>query len=111
MAERATAGNGNAMLLAPRQHCVLDAPLLQVIEHLVAGEPALACTADRRSLFEVGDVEIADAPGEYLTGPLKVIKPGDRLFERVGATPVPQVAVEPVGIETGQGRLARQPRP
>ncbi len=90
---------------------MLDAPLLQVIEHLVAGEPALAFAADHQGLLEVGDVEIADPPGEYLARPLKVIKPGDRLFERVAATPVQQITVESVGIETRERRLAGQPYP
>ena len=48
------------MLLAPWEHRVFDRAFLQVIEHLVAGDTALA--GDRQHLFEVVGVEIADAP-------------------------------------------------
>ena len=42
MAERRIGDDGDAVLLAPRDHRVLDRALLQMIEHLVAGDLALA---------------------------------------------------------------------
>jgi hypothetical protein len=62
VAKRAISSYRDAMLLAPRDHVVFHSTLLQVVEHLIAGEATVA--GDAPGLFEVGDVEIADAPGE-----------------------------------------------
>ena len=66
VAERAVPGNHEAMGLAPREDAVFNSPLLQVIEHLVAGETPLPFVGDLSDLFEVGDIEIADTPGGVL---------------------------------------------
>ena len=60
MAERRVGHYRNTMLLAPRDHGVFDRAFLQVIQHLVAGNPAL--TRDRMQVIEIVDIEIADAP-------------------------------------------------
>src|SRR6478735_2182270 len=61
VAERRIGDDGNAVALAPRDHPVFDRALLQMIEHLVAGDLALA--RDRQQFAEIVGVEIADAPG------------------------------------------------
>ena len=60
VAERRIGNDGDAMLLAPRDHGVLDRAFLQMIEHLVAGDLALA--RHRVQIIEIVDIEIADAP-------------------------------------------------
>ena len=52
VAERAVPGNHEAMGLAPREDAVFNSPLLQVIEHLVAGETPLPFVGDLSDLFE-----------------------------------------------------------
>ena len=73
MAERRIRDDGDAVLFTPGNHRVLDGALLQMIEHLIAGDPALA--RDFQDLAEIVGVEIADAPGPYFPG-------GDQLLER-----------------------------
>ena len=63
--ERRIGDDGDALLLAPWDHRVLDRAFLQMIEHLVAGDLALA--RDRQQLVEIVGVEIADAPGADLS--------------------------------------------
>ena len=58
--ERRIGDHRDAVLLAPRNHRVLDRALLQVIQHLIAGDLALA--GNRQHLVEIVGVEIADAP-------------------------------------------------
>ena len=65
MAERRIGDDGDAMPLAPRDHRVLDRAFLQMIEHLVAGDLALA--RDIEQFVEIVGVEIADAPGADLS--------------------------------------------
>ena len=60
VAERRIGHHGGTMLLAPRNYRVLDRALLQMIKHLVAGDPALA--GDIKHFIEVVGIEIADAP-------------------------------------------------
>src|SRR5580704_10973841 len=50
----------NAVLGAPRNHRVLDGTLLQMIEHLIAGD--LARAGNIKHFVEIVAVEIADAP-------------------------------------------------
>ena len=58
-AEGAIADDGHVPLLTPRDHGVLDRPLLEVVEDLITGD--VAVTGDRPRLFEVGHVEVAHA--------------------------------------------------
>src|SRR5271170_6450748 len=60
--ERAVGDHRHAMLFAPWDHGVLDRTFVQVIEDLVAD--AAVSRSDRVELFEIGDVEVAHAPGE-----------------------------------------------
>ena len=60
---------------------MLDCPLAQVVEHLVAGDSAGAGDAQR--LVEIGDIEIADAPGQDLALGLELFEGGERLRQRV----------------------------
>src|SRR5215813_9620041 len=53
--------SASTMPLAPGNHRVLDRALLEVIEHLIAGDPALAC--NRQHLVEIISVEVGHAPG------------------------------------------------
>ena len=66
VAERRIGDDRDAVLLAPRNHRVLDRAFLQMIEHLVAGDPALA--RDREQFVEIVGIEIADAPGADFSG-------------------------------------------
>ena len=72
VAERRIRHHRDAVLLAPRDHRVLDRALLQMIEHLVAGDTH--CHEHLFQLVEIVDIEIADAPAFDLAG-------GDQLFE------------------------------
>ena len=60
VAERRIGHHRNTMRLAPRDHRVLDGALLQMIQHLIAGDFAGAC--DVEHLLEIARVKIADAP-------------------------------------------------
>ena len=66
VAERRIGDHRDAVLLAPRDHRMLDRAFLQMIEHLVAGDPAFA--GDRLQFIEIVAVEIADAPASDLSG-------------------------------------------
>ena len=81
VAERAVGDHGDAVLLAPGQHGVLDRALLQVVEDLVAGDAALA--GDRPRLLEVGHVEVAHAPGEDLALAPELLEGRDRVLQRM----------------------------
>ena len=59
--EWGVADQGDVMILAPRQHCVLDRALLQMVERLIADETAFA--GELPSFFQVGHIEVAHAPG------------------------------------------------
>ena len=104
MAERRIGDDGNAVLLAPRDHRVLDRAFLQMIEHLVAGDLALA--RDRQQFVEIVGVEIADAPGADFSGSDQFVERRHRLLERIGAAPVQQIAIELVGLQPLQRTLA-----
>ena len=54
-----------------------------MVEHLVAGDPALA--AERPGLVEIGHVEVAHAPGEDLALPLELLEGGEGVLQRVRA--------------------------
>ena len=66
MAERRIGDDGDTVLLAPRDHRVLDGAFLQMIEHLVTGDLALA--RDIEQFVEIVAIEIADAPRTDLPG-------------------------------------------
>src|SRR5258708_2796990 len=108
MTERAVGDHGGAVLLAPRNDAVLDGALAQMVEDLVAGRMLVA--GDRAHLVEIGHVEVADAPGEYLSFALQLLEGGDRVGERMAAAPVQEVAIQPVGAEPGQRILAGRQR-
>jgi len=74
MAERAICCDGDPVTFTPWQHRVLNGAFLQVIRHLIAGKSTLALPGNGQGFFEVGHVEIADAPGEDLACALKVLE-------------------------------------
>ncbi|KAG5722849.1 hypothetical protein E4T56_gene18718, partial [Termitomyces sp. T112] len=85
VSERRIGDDGNAMLLAPGHDRMRDGALLQVIEHLVAGDPALA--ADREQFVQIVGVEIADAPGADLACRDQLLEGRDGVLKRIGAAP------------------------
>jgi hypothetical protein len=64
MAERAVGDGRHAVLLAPGQHRMLDRALLQIVEDLIARDPALTARAPRR----------------LRSGTSKLLTPQDRIF-------------------------------
>ena len=64
--ERRIGDHRDAVLLAPRNHRMLDRAFLQMIEHLVAGDLAFACNVQQ--FVEIVGVEIADAPAADFAG-------------------------------------------
>ena len=108
MAERAVGNHRDAMVLAPGQHGVLDRALLQMVEDLVAGDPALA--AGFPGGIEVGHVEVADAPGQDLALLAEPLEAREGVLERVRAGPVQEVAVQPVGAQARERPLAGRHR-
>ncbi len=64
MSERAVRRDSDAVLLAPRQHSMLDGALLQIIEDLIAGQAAGPRYFP--GLFEIRHSEIAYAIGKNL---------------------------------------------
>src|SRR5262249_55875133 len=77
VAKRAVAHQRDAVFLTPGQHRVLDSPFLKVVQDLIAGYVARA--GDLERLLQVGDVKIADAPGENLPLALKLLERADRV--------------------------------
>src|SRR5205807_10429809 len=71
-AERAVGDDRHAMTLAPRDDRMLDRPLLQVIEHLIA--PDAARPGDLQRGVQVADVEVAHAPRADLTRALQLLE-------------------------------------
>jgi hypothetical protein len=98
MTERAISDNCNIVLDTPWEHSVFNRALLQVIEDLIADERI----CDAPSFFQVGLVEVADAPGEDLPLALKLFKRSIRVFERLCAAPMQKIAIESVGVQPGQ---------
>ena len=103
VAERAVGDDGDAVPLAPRDHGVLDRALLQMVEHLVAGDLAGA----------------GDASASSRSSTSKLLTPQERILPAApasrtrrwsppadGAAPVQQVAVEPVGPQARERALA-----
>ena len=61
MPERAVGDDRQAVPFAPGDDLVLDRAFLQMVEDLVACDPAR--TGDVQSIIEIGNVEIAYTPG------------------------------------------------
>ena len=76
-AERAVGDNSNPVGFAPGEHSVLNGSLLEMIEHLIAREPAAPC--DRSYFLEVGHIEITHPPGQNLPVPAQLFEGRDRL--------------------------------
>src|SRR6266478_3836643 len=108
MPERAVADDGDAVPLAPGNHGVLDRPLLQMVENLVARDAAFA--GDAHGLLEVGYVEVAHAPRANLALALKPLEARDRLLQWIRTAPVQQVAVQPLGSQPRERFLAGRDR-
>ena len=66
MPERRIRNHGHTVPLAPWDDRVLNRALLQMVEHLVAGDPAFSCQC--AYLLEIVDIEITDAPGTDFSG-------------------------------------------
>src|SRR5260370_38865091 len=88
----------------PRSTLFPYTTLFQMVEHLIAGDASFA--GDVAGVFEVGHVEVAHTPGEDLACALELVEAGEGLLQRIRAAPMQEVAVEPVGAETGERILA-----
>ncbi len=104
MTERAITDDGDAVRLAPRHDRMLDGAFAEVVEHLVAGDPAWP--RGRQGLVEVGHVEVADAPGEDLAVANQLLEAGEGLSQRMAPAPVQQIAIQPVGPQAGERAFA-----
>ena len=62
----------------------------------------MARAADGDYLLEVGDVEIAHAPGADLALRAKLLEGRDRVFERVSSAPMKEIAVQSVGLQPSE---------
>ena len=81
--KRAIGDHGDAVVLAPRDHRMLDRPLTQMVEHLIAGW--MACPRNPLDFVEIVHIEIADAPRQDLSVGAKPLEGGDRILKRVRA--------------------------
>lgn len=104
VSERAVGNDGDAVPLAPRDHGVLYGALLQVVKNLVAGQSVSA--GNFPCLFKIGHIEVADAPGENFPLALKLLESRERFVQRMLATPVQEVTIQPVGSKALQRTLA-----
>ena len=75
-----------------------------MIEHLIAGDPALARHSE--NLIEIISVEIADAPCADLAGVCEFIERRNGFRERIRSAPMQQIAIEPIGLQSFQRALA-----
>ena len=85
------------------------AQFLEMVEDLVAGDAARA--GDPQGLLQVGNIEIAHAPGQDLPFAPKLLEGRECLLQRVVTPPVQEVAVQPVGLEARERPLAGRDRP
>ena len=108
MAERAVGDDSHAVLLAPGDDRVLDRALFQMIEDLIAGQTTTA--DDFQDRFKVGHVKVADTSGEDLPLATEPLERRNRLRERVLATPVQKITIQPVGLEASERPLAGHDR-
>src|SRR3954449_154292 len=61
MTERRIGNDSDTMLLTPGDHRMLDRALLEMVEHLIAGDAALV--RDAENFVEIIGIEIRNAPG------------------------------------------------
>ena len=71
VAIRTVRDHGYAVLLAPGNNCMLGRAFFQVIKDLITGDPPRSCYA--KGLFNVGLIEVANAPREDLSMVLQVL--------------------------------------
>jgi hypothetical protein len=109
MAEWAVANDGYAMLFTPWYDGMLDSAFGKVVENLVAGYSTLARNLQR--LFEIGNIKVADAPGQDLPVALELLERADGSLQRVSPAPMQQIAIEPVGFEARERPLTGSDRP
>ena len=100
MPKGAVRDHGDAVRFAPRQHPGFDGSLLQMVEDLVAGHEA--DVDDLPHVLEILHVEVADAPRQHLFLRAKLFEGVDRLFQRIRASPMQEIAVEVVGLEASE---------
>src|SRR6516225_8792852 len=108
VAKRRVGDHRDTMPLAPWNHRMLDGPLIEVIEHLVAGN--LAFTGNVENLVEIVGVEIADAPGADFSRALELLERSDRVGKRIAVTPLQEIAIEAIDLEPPQRALAGRNR-
>src|SRR5580698_1139835 len=108
VAERRVSDHRDVMLRAPRHHRMLDRAFLQMVEHLVAGDLALAC--DIEKFVEIASIEIGNTPRADLAGADQLVERLDGLGERIAAAPMQEIAIEMIGLQPRQRTLARRDR-
>src|SRR5262245_61768983 len=96
------------MALASRNHRVLDGTLLEMIEHLVAGDATRACQPHGQ--FELFGVEIAQPEEANLSIGDELLKCAQRLRKRMRPRPVQKVEVEMIRAQATQAVLASRER-
>ena len=107
-AERAIGGDRHPVPRAPGQHGMFDRALPQMIQHLIARDPP--GTAGPRDVLQRRHIEIADAPGQDLAVRRQPLEPRHGVRNRMRARPMQQIAIQPVGAQPRQRRLARADR-
>ena len=105
----AVGDNRDAVFFAPRDNGVLDRTFAQMVEDLVAGRMAPTC--DRPHGVEIGRIEVAHAPRQDLAFAPEPLERANRVFQRIRARPVQKIAIQAVGLEARERRLARRHRP
>lgn len=83
---------------------MLDGALLEVIEHLIAGD--FAGAGDLFGFLQIRNIEIAHAPGENFPVLLELFESTDGLLERILPTPMQEITIERVGPQAFEGPLA-----
>jgi hypothetical protein len=109
VSERTVGNDCDAVPLAPRDHSVLYRALLQVVKNLVADQSVPA--GNFPCFFKIGHIEVAYAPGENFSLALKLLESRERSLQRMLATPMQEVTIQPVRPEALQRTLAGCYRP
>ena len=91
---------------APRQQVVLDAAAADMVQHLVAG--ALRAARQPHQFLHVAGVEVRHTPVADLPRGPQRLECLHCLGQRMAATPVQQIEVDPVGTQPLQTALARR---
>src|ERR1700724_190384 len=89
--EWTVSNQGDAMLLAPRQHRVFNGTLFQMIEHLIACHAAF--TGDGRGLFKIWYVEVTHAPGKNFSFVLQPLESANSAFQRMFSAPMHEITI------------------